>query len=63
MGVLYVGNHVANSACKSKVRMLRVAGTHYPSQRNLLNNVYIAVKCHLLIYDQYIMGIISHYYS
>ena len=49
--VCYVGNHVASSACKSKVRMLRVAATHYPSLRNLLNNVYTAVKCHLLIYD------------
>ena len=49
--VCYVGNHVASSACKSKIRMLRVAATHYPSLRNLLNNVYTAVKCHLLIYD------------
>ena len=49
--VCYVGNHVVSSACKSKIRMLRVAATHYPLLRNLLNQVYTGVKCHLLIYD------------
>ena len=43
--VYYIGNHFASSAYKSKI-----AATHYPLLRNLLNIVYTAVKCHFLIY-------------
>ena len=63
--VCYVGNHCSDYACKSKLRILRAAATHYPTLRNFLNYIYSALKSHMIIYSidmaHYIMATISHY--
>ena len=49
--VCYVGNHCSDYACKSKLRILRAAATHYPTLRNFLNYIYSALKSHMIIYS------------
>ena len=38
-----------DSGCKSKLRILRAAGTHYPLLRKFLHNVYTAIRSHMFV--------------
>ncbi len=40
-----------DGGCRSTLRILRAASTHYPVLRNFLGHVHSAVRSHLRVYD------------